>query len=86
MLPLAGRPNFAVSCGRFNPIQCPFNIVQPGLHWSASVLFTLYCALQSDLGQGVLTGDVAIPSHFPLFDHGKEWFLPASVVGDLLSD
>ena len=25
MLPLAGRPNFAVTSGRFNPIQCPFN-------------------------------------------------------------
>ena len=27
MLPLAGRPNFAVTSGRFNPIQCPFNII-----------------------------------------------------------
>ena len=25
MLPLAGRPNVAVSHGRFNPVQCPFN-------------------------------------------------------------
>jgi len=42
-----------------------------GLHWSASALFTLYCALQNDLGQGVLTGDVAIPSQFPLLDRGN---------------
>ena len=27
VLPLAGRPNFAVSRGRFNPIQCPFKLV-----------------------------------------------------------
>ena len=24
VLRLAGRPNFAVTSGRFNPIQCPF--------------------------------------------------------------
>ena len=27
MLPLAGRPNFAVTGGRFNPIQCPFKSI-----------------------------------------------------------
>ena len=26
VLPLAGRPNFAVTSGRFNPIQCPFKL------------------------------------------------------------
>ena len=40
----------------FRPV---FNIFQPGLQWSASA-FTLYCALQNDHGQGVLTGDVAM--------------------------
>ena len=28
MLPLAGRPNFAITSGRFSPIQCPFNVLQ----------------------------------------------------------
>ena len=59
--------------GLFRPV---FSIVQTGVHWSASALFTL-------------TGDVAklaIPSQFRPLDRGMEWFLPASVVGDLLSD
>ena len=29
-----------------------FSIVQLGLHWSASALFTLYSALQNDFGHG----------------------------------
>ena len=33
-----------------------------------------------------MTGDVAIPSQCPSLDRGKELFLPASVVDDLLSD
>ena len=47
------------------------------------IIIFFYCALQYDLGQGALTGDVVIPSVFPSLDRGKEWFLPASVVGDL---
>ena len=46
----------------FHPV---FKMVRPGLRWSASGLFTLYCALQNYLGQGALTGDVTIPSQFP---------------------
>jgi hypothetical protein len=67
-------------------VDTVFNIVQPGLHWSVSGLFTLYCALQNDLGQGVLTGDVAIQSQFPSLNRGKARFLAANEVGDLLSD
>ena len=36
MLPLVGRQNVDVSRGRFNPIQCPFNIVV------SRVLFPFY--------------------------------------------
>ena len=60
--------------GLFRPV---FGIVQTGFHWSASALFTLYCALQNDLGPGVQTVDVAMPRQFPSLDRGKEWFQPA---------
>ena len=50
-----------------------------GLHCFTSALFTLYCALQNDLDQGVLKRICDYQASF----RGKEWFLPSSVVGDM---
>jgi len=46
------------------PSRPVINVVQPGLHLSASALCTFYCALQSDLGQGVLTGAYCLTISF----------------------
>ena len=53
-------------------VQSLIMFVQPELHWFSSVLFTMYGALQNDLGQGVVKGDVAIPSQFPSLERGYE--------------
>ena len=64
--------------GLFRPV---FNIVQ--LHCSASVLFCLPSTVSCNM---ILAMDSdGRCGQFPSLDRGKEWFIPASVAGDLIT-